>query len=63
VRTVTAAEFQAFLDAGTRTAKVATVRRDGRPHIVPVWFVLERDDAVSTTGERSLQGEARRGAA
>jgi hypothetical protein len=29
-----------FLMAGTRTAKVATVRADGRPHVKPVWFEL-----------------------
>ncbi len=30
-----------FLQDGTRTAHVATVRADGRPHVKPVWFVLE----------------------
>ncbi|MFI5067603.1 MAG: TIGR03618 family F420-dependent PPOX class oxidoreductase [Streptosporangiales bacterium] len=29
-----------FLMAGTRTAHVATVRADGRPHVKPVWFEL-----------------------
>jgi PPOX class probable F420-dependent enzyme len=29
-----------FLMAGTRTATVATVRADGRPHVKPVWFEL-----------------------
>jgi PPOX class probable F420-dependent enzyme len=33
-------ETRAFLSHGTRTAKVATVRSDGRPHVAPVWFVL-----------------------
>ena len=28
------------LMAGTRTAHVATVRADGRPHVKPVWFEL-----------------------
>jgi PPOX class probable F420-dependent enzyme len=51
-------ETRAFLEAGTRTAKVATVRRDGRPHVVPVWFVLDGDDLVFTTGGRSLKGTA-----
>ena len=27
-----------FLMTETRTAKVATVRADGRPHVKPVWF-------------------------
>jgi PPOX class probable F420-dependent enzyme len=58
VRTMTTDETRSFLEAGTRTAKVATMRRDGRPHVVPVWFVLDGDDVVFTTGERSLKGKA-----
>ena len=57
---MTADDTRAFLEAGTRTAKVATVRPDGRPHVVPVWFVLDGDDVVFTTGERSLKGKALR---
>jgi hypothetical protein len=37
-----------FLAAGTRTAKVATVRKDGSPHVTPVWFVLDGNDLVFT---------------
>ncbi len=29
-----------FLMEGTRTAHLATVRADGRPHVKPVWFLL-----------------------
>ena len=29
-----------FLMEGTRTAHLATVRADGRPHVKPVWFEL-----------------------
>ena len=43
-------EWRAFVLEGTRTAKVATVRPDGRPHVAPVWFVLDGDDVVFTTG-------------
>jgi PPOX class probable F420-dependent enzyme len=42
-------EWRAFLSSGTRTAKLATRRADGRPHVAPVWFVLDRDDLVFTT--------------
>ena len=42
-------EWQAFVGHGTRTAKVAVVRKDGTPHVVPVWFVLDEDDFVFTT--------------
>src|ERR1700727_1444086 len=37
---MTATETWDFLMEGTRTAHVATVRADGRPHLKPVWFEL-----------------------
>lgn len=49
------AEQRAFLLEGTRTGKLATVRKDGRPHVVPVWFVLDGDTLVFTTGEASVK--------
>ncbi|HSS10103.1 MAG TPA: PPOX class F420-dependent oxidoreductase, partial [Acidimicrobiales bacterium] len=51
----------AFLTEGTRTGKLATVRNDGRPHVTPIWFVLD-DQAriVFTTGATSLKGKALR---
>src|SRR5215831_6720195 len=51
-------ERRAFLGTGTRTAKVAVSRRDGTPHVVPVWFVLDGDMVVFTTGEGSVKGRA-----
>jgi PPOX class probable F420-dependent enzyme len=52
------AEWRAFVSAGTRTGKLATTRRDGRPHVVPIWFLLDGDDIVFTTGEHSVKGRA-----
>lgn len=49
-------ERRAFLSAGTRTGKLATVRRDGSPHVQPVWFVLDGDDLVFTTGATTVKG-------
>ena len=49
-------ERRAFLLQGTRTGKLATVRRDGRPHVVPIWFVLDGDDVVLTTGADTVKG-------
>lgn len=49
-------ERRAFLSSGTRTGKLATVRRDGRPHVQPVWFVLDGDDLVFTTGATTVKG-------
>jgi PPOX class probable F420-dependent enzyme len=48
-------ERRSFLSYGTRTGKLATTRRDGRPHVVPVWFVLDGDDLVFTTGGRTVK--------
>ena len=38
--TMTDDEIAAFLDAG-RTLQVATIGRDGRPHLAPMWYVIE----------------------
>ncbi len=51
-------ERRAFLTHGTRTGKLATVRPDGRPHIAPVWFVLDGDVVVFTTGGDTVKGRA-----
>ena len=51
------------------TAKLATVRADGRPHVAPVWFVLDPrppgpahpiGDIVFNTGADTLKGKALR---
>lgn len=49
-------EWRAFLSEGTRTAKLATTRRDGRPHVAPVWFILEGDEIVFNTGRDTVKG-------
>jgi PPOX class probable F420-dependent enzyme len=55
-------EIRAFLEEGTRTAKVGYVAADGRPLVAPVWFVLDgADDApelVFTTSEGSAKARA-----
>jgi PPOX class probable F420-dependent enzyme len=58
---MSADEQRQFLLAGTRTAKVAVVRVDGRPHVTPIWFVLDDDGTiVFNTGANSLKGKALR---
>jgi len=52
---MTEAEYREFLLRGTKTGKLATVRKDGRPHVVPVWFHLDGDTLVFTTGGESLK--------
>jgi PPOX class probable F420-dependent enzyme len=50
-------EIIAFLAQGTLTAKVATARKDGACHVVPVWFVLDGDDIVFTTSADSTKAK------
>jgi PPOX class probable F420-dependent enzyme len=57
---MTEQDWREFVMDGTRTAKVATARKDGRPHVVPVWFVLDDEDVVFTTGASSIKGQALR---
>jgi PPOX class probable F420-dependent enzyme len=49
-------ERRGFLSEGTRTGMLATVRRDGRPHVAAVWFVLDGDDLVFMTGGSTVKG-------
>jgi hypothetical protein len=52
------AEVRTFLTATpARTAKLATVRADGRPHLAPVWYLLDDDGAlVFNTGRNTVKG-------
>jgi len=59
-RDMTRDEWRAFVSAGTRTAHVATTRADGRPHVAPIWFVLDGDDVVFTTHADTVKGRALR---
>ena len=52
------AEWRAFVSEGTRTGKLATTRHDGRPHVVPIWFVLDGDDFVFNTGAHTIKGRS-----
>jgi hypothetical protein len=53
---MTAAEISSFLSNGTRTAKVATTMENGRPHVMPVWFVLDGEQIVFTTAADTVKG-------
>jgi PPOX class probable F420-dependent enzyme len=58
-------EIKKFLTKGTFTAKIATVKKDGSPHVVPIWFVLDDEqsdrkgkkmgDIIFTTYKDSLK--------
>jgi PPOX class probable F420-dependent enzyme len=47
---------RAFLTEGTRTAVLATIRGDGRPHAVPIAFVLDDDDILFLTNAETVKG-------
>jgi PPOX class probable F420-dependent enzyme len=55
---MTEQEWRAFVSEGTRTGKLATVRPDGRPHVAPVWFVLDGPDLIFTTARDTVKGRA-----
>jgi PPOX class probable F420-dependent enzyme len=42
-------EMRDFIMEGTRTAHIATVRKDGRPHVAPIWIVMDGDDILFTS--------------
>jgi PPOX class probable F420-dependent enzyme len=61
-------EIRRFLMQGTFTGKLATTKKDGSSHIVPVWFVLEssdkngsddreEDDIIFTTNGSSVKAK------
>lgn len=51
--------WQEFVSANPpRTAKIAIVRADGSPHVVPVWVDLDDGEIVFTTGLQTVKGKA-----
>jgi PPOX class probable F420-dependent enzyme len=59
-------EIKKFLMQGTLTGKLATVKKDKSPHVVPIWFVLDDGksrsrarvgDIVFTTYDTSLKAK------
>ncbi len=51
--------WQSFLSVlPAHTAKLAVVRRDGSPHVAPVWIDLDGDDVMFMTSARSIKGKA-----
>ena len=49
-------EFVGALPA--RTAKLGLVRKDGSPHVAPVWVDLDGDDIVFMTSADTIKGKA-----
>jgi PPOX class probable F420-dependent enzyme len=52
-------EWGAFLRSPVRPALLATTRRNGRPHVAPVWYDVDDDGTiVFTTGATTAKGHA-----
>jgi PPOX class probable F420-dependent enzyme len=49
-------EYWKFMLVRARTAVLATVRANGRPHAAPIWFDLDGDSLVFTTGDSTMKG-------
>jgi PPOX class probable F420-dependent enzyme len=56
-------EIRKFLVQGTLTGKLATVKKDGSPHLVPIWFTLDSSnsnsngDIIFTTNSMSFKAK------
>jgi len=55
---MTGDEWRRFAFDTPRTAKLATVRADGSPHVAPIWVALDGDEIVFMTGEETVKGKA-----
>ncbi|HLZ24401.1 MAG TPA: PPOX class F420-dependent oxidoreductase [Ktedonobacterales bacterium] len=55
MRAMSEREYRAFLTTHPHTMKLATVRADGAPHVVPVWFTLDGDTVVFTADGASAK--------
>ncbi len=58
------AETRRFIMQGTFTGKLATVKKDGSSHVVPIWFVMNDTnskagvgDIIFTTGSESIKAK------
>ncbi len=43
---MTDAEILEFLSAGSKVLQVATIGKDGMPHLAPMWYVMDGDRIV-----------------
>lgn len=55
---MTAGRAREFLAEGQRSAILATVRADGRPHATPLWYVLDGDEILINVGADTVKGRA-----
>jgi PPOX class probable F420-dependent enzyme len=60
VTAMTGDDWKRFAFDTPRTAKLATVRKNGAPHVAPIWVALDGDDIVFTTGADTVKGKCLR---
>ncbi|RCW44056.1 PPOX class probable F420-dependent enzyme [Halopolyspora algeriensis] len=53
---ITDERVRGFLEESARTGKLGYTAADGRPLVVPVWYALDGDEVVFTTGKDSAKG-------
>ena len=51
-------EIRNFLLKGTFTGKLGTVNKNGRSHIVPIWYTLDKENnIIFNTGKNSVKAK------
>ncbi|MEU5690670.1 PPOX class F420-dependent oxidoreductase [Actinosynnema sp. NPDC020468] len=50
--------WREFVTATPRTGKLAVVRKDGTPHVSPIWVDVDGSSLVFTTHRDSIKGRA-----
>ena len=50
-------EIDEFLVEGTRTGKISTIRKNGLPHLAPIWFVWEDGKIYFTTMSATIKAK------
>jgi PPOX class probable F420-dependent enzyme len=55
MESMTKDEWEAFLDAPARSAAIATMRADGRPHVATIWFARDGERIIFTSWHTSVK--------
>lgn len=51
-------EIKNFILQGTFTGKLGTINKDGTPHVVPIWYTVDREDnIIFNTGDKSVKAK------
>ncbi|MFG1793664.1 PPOX class F420-dependent oxidoreductase [Nocardia sp. NPDC049149] len=55
---MTDAEWRAFVEEGTKLAHIGLTRRDGRPHVTAICFILDGDELAFVLSPGSVKGQS-----